>query len=124
MNLVDDEDDHPTEIKKMPVKEFRELGYLQELNRRFLHPLGLALEVEIFPSGDERFGGIWDYRDDPEGCAFDPEVTDNKQAIQNAMRIYHEMAVKGEARVGLFGHVIQPLGEEKADGEVPGPTGR
>ena len=34
----------PLEQKYMPIKEFRERGYLQELNRRFLHPLGLALE--------------------------------------------------------------------------------
>lgn len=29
----------------MDVEEFRELGYLQEVNRRVLHPLGLALSV-------------------------------------------------------------------------------
>ena len=33
---------------KIDVKEFREKGYLQELNRRFLHPLGLALEIIIY----------------------------------------------------------------------------
>ena len=32
---------------RMSVKEFRERGFLQELNRLFLHPLGLALEVII-----------------------------------------------------------------------------
>lgn len=30
---------------RMPVSEFRRLGYLQEVNRRLLHPLGLAIEV-------------------------------------------------------------------------------
>ena len=35
------------EIKKIEIKEFREKSYLQELNRRFLHPLGLALEIKI-----------------------------------------------------------------------------
>ncbi len=34
-------------MKKINIKEFREFGYLQEVNRRFLHPLGLALEVVI-----------------------------------------------------------------------------
>ena len=33
------------EPKKMSVKEFREEGYLQEVNRRVLHRAGLALEV-------------------------------------------------------------------------------
>lgn len=40
-------------IKKIDIKEFRESGYLQELNRTFLHPLGLALEVEIDDKGNE-----------------------------------------------------------------------
>lgn len=34
-------------IKHMPVAEFRRDGYLQELNRLLLHPLGLALEVTV-----------------------------------------------------------------------------
>lgn len=33
------------DIKKMSIHNFRELGYLRELNRRLLHRLGLALEV-------------------------------------------------------------------------------
>lgn len=35
------------DIKHMPIGEFRSEGYLQELNRLFLHPLGLALEVTV-----------------------------------------------------------------------------
>lgn len=34
-----------TPIKYISPKEFREEGYLQEVNRRFLHPLGLAIEM-------------------------------------------------------------------------------
>jgi hypothetical protein len=57
--------------KRMTPKEFRELGYLQELNRQFLHPLGLALEMVIdTDTGAEAFGQVWDYRDDPEGITF------------------------------------------------------
>lgn len=41
------EDTVPRTIKHMPISEFRGEGYLQELNRRFLHPLGLALEVTV-----------------------------------------------------------------------------
>lgn len=36
-----------TTISKMPVEEFRAAGFVQELNRRFLHPHGLALEVAV-----------------------------------------------------------------------------
>lgn len=34
-------------VKRLPVQEFAEHGYLQEVNRTFLHPLGLALEVTV-----------------------------------------------------------------------------
>lgn len=33
-------------INRIDIKEFRELGYLQEVNRLFFHRLGLALEVK------------------------------------------------------------------------------
>lgn len=58
----------------MSVKEFRELGILQELNRAFLHPLGLALEVVVHDDGHEELGRIW-ATDDPEGFAY--EKTDS-----------------------------------------------
>ena len=58
-------------IKRMDIKEFRELGYLQELNRTFLHPLGLALEVSQESDGREWISGVWDYREDEEGIYYD-----------------------------------------------------
>ena len=39
--------------KKISIKEFREKGFLQEVNRIFFHPLGLALEVNIDDDGNE-----------------------------------------------------------------------
>lgn len=57
--------------KRIDIKEFREKGFLQEVNRKFFHPLGLALEVIINDgTGEETLGGMWDYRDDPEGIFF------------------------------------------------------
>ena len=59
------------EVKRIDIKEFREKGFLQEVNRQFFHPLGMALEVIINEeTGEESLGGIWDYRDDPEGMFF------------------------------------------------------
>lgn len=91
-------------IKKMSVKEFRELGYLQELNRRFLHPLGLALEVSIAPDGQESFGEVWDYRDDPEGMVYGPGIID----VEKAYRIFEEHAAKQPVRLARLGYDIQP----------------
>lgn len=36
-----------TAIKKMPVSAFRSVGYLHEVNRLLLHPLGLAMEINL-----------------------------------------------------------------------------
>jgi hypothetical protein len=58
----------------MTVKEFRELGFLQEVNRLLLHRAGLALEVIINDDGSEQFGGIWDCRDQPNGISYCPGV--------------------------------------------------
>jgi hypothetical protein len=57
--------------KFMDVKEFLESGFLFEINRTVLHPLGLALEINIDEdTGAASFGRIWDSRDDPEGFVF------------------------------------------------------
>lgn len=60
-----------SDVKKIDIKEFREFGFLQELNRLFLHPMGMALEVAIEEDGSEHIGDIWDQRDDPEGMHYD-----------------------------------------------------
>lgn len=67
-------------IKRMNIKEFREKGFLQEANRLFFHPLGLALEINIYDNKDCTLSGIWDYRDDPEGMLF---KTLNKDKIEH-----------------------------------------
>ena len=54
----------------MDIKEFRELGFLQEVNRLVLHPAGLALAIEVMEDGSERLYGIYDHRDDPEGILY------------------------------------------------------
>lgn len=62
------------EIKRIDLKEFREKGFLQEANRLFFHPLGLALEVIVEEDGSTTLGGVWDYRDDPEGMFFGEDM--------------------------------------------------
>lgn len=91
--------------KKMSVKEFRELGYLQELNRRFLHPLGLALEVVREKDGTEHFGDVWDSRDDPEGMLYGPDMID----ADKAERIENEYLAKRDVRRQILGSDIQPV---------------
>jgi len=84
------------EIKKIDIKEFREMGLIAEVNRAFLHPLGLALEVTIEEDGTEKLGGIWDYRDDPEGILFSQEhfPTEKINKAQQFIKEKHEQRMK------------------------------
>lgn len=100
-------------IKKMSPREFRELGYLQELNRRFLHPLGLAIEIAIDKDGVERFGGVWDYRDDPEGLIFAPGVIDPDKALRIQMEAEQKKATRKKL---LKGHFVQHPDDRKTFG--------
>lgn len=99
-------------IKTMGIKEFREQGYLQEVNRLFFHPLGLAISVDIDAVGNETLGVIWDYRDDPEGIIYHPSVVDTEKFRGNMERVAgfkHEMA---KSRIEQLGYIIQsPKGD-------------
>jgi len=94
--------------KKLSIEEFVNAGYLQEINRLYLHPRGLALEVEIDDDGDMQLGDIWDCRQDPEGVLFDEEVTDTQDFRLNVMKqkVLTEMAF--EKRKEILGFVEQP----------------
>ena len=71
------------EINRIDIKEFRRIGLLQEVNRQFFHPRGLALEVVTdLVTGAESLGGVWDYRGDPEGMGFDDDMISIAQAAQ------------------------------------------
>ena len=83
--------------KYMDIKEFRELGFLQEVNRRFLHQFGLALKVVVDEDGTESLGGIWDYRDDPEGIRFKKGVISLKKAIHvESLRLHGPQTIEGK----------------------------
>lgn len=126
--------------KRIDIAEFRELGFLQEANRVFFHPLGLALEVVIdacpeclghgkrafdrekregglppCPNCDgagkiERLGGVWDYRDDPEGIAYALPLKIDPDKITS---VEEEFRKHRDARAELFdGRTIQKPGQE------------
>lgn len=92
-------------IKRINIKEFKEKGFLQEVNRLFFHPLGLALEVVSDIGDDENYslGGIWDYRDDPEGMCFAKDMIDQEK-IDHIERLRKE---KESIREENLGYVIQ-----------------
>jgi len=92
-------------IKRMSITEFRETGYLQEVNRKFLHPLGLALEAVIEEDGSEHLGGVWDYRDDPEGIVYG--VVDDEKV----KRVHHLEEERKPVREKAVGYWIQSVDE-------------
>jgi hypothetical protein len=103
-------------IKRIDIKEFREKGYLQELNRRFLHPLGLALEIVREDDGTEKLGGIWDYRDDEEGIYYDLANSDEERIERfslNEQFVFNEMMKRSDKRSELFGSNIEPIPVKK-----------
>lgn len=104
-------------IKRISISEFRDKGYLKELNRRFLHPLGLALEVVIDDeTGEEKLGGIWDMRSDPEGIYYDLQNSSNKRIsdFQKAEEfIDNELESRKQRRIENLGFFIEPIPETK-----------
>ena len=61
-------------VKKMNVKEFVERGFLFELNRSVLHPMGLAMYVTDGVLSPMVLGGIINSMDDPDGFVFEPKT--------------------------------------------------
>lgn len=90
----------------MGASEFRKLGLLQEINRQFLHPLGLALEVVIEEDGSEHFGQLWDYRDDPEGIGFADLQPLNMEVMLEVERLRES---KRAVREEVFGALVQTV---------------
>lgn len=99
-------------IKRMNIKEFREFGFLQEVNRKFFHPLGLALEVIIEEDGAEKLGGIWDSREDPEGMIFADDMLEHEKFN----RVADLRDSKKEHRMRLLGSYIQAVPPEEGEG--------
>lgn len=97
------------DVTRMDITKFRELGYLQEANRRYFHPLGLALEVKVDEDGTETLGGIQDFRDDPEGLIFTDNPDDAAAMSERAARIDREWKDRQSTRQHAFGWMVQPL---------------
>jgi len=97
------------EINRIPAEEvakfFLENGILFELNRTILHPYGLALEVKQDDEGNWVFGGLWDYRDDPEGMLFAQELFEAGEDKWNKFQQEHKKNI--DSRLSTLGWIKQ-----------------
>ncbi len=102
-------------VKHMKWSEFVNVGLLHEINRRFLHPMGLALEVTLDTEtlegmlpNDAAAVAIWDYRDDPEGVLFADGALEPEK-VRRVQQLFDAAAVAREKRLG---YVVQPVDGE------------
>lgn len=95
-------------MKHIDLNEFIDEGYLQEVNRQFFHPLGLALSINLDDDGNPiGFGEVWDYRDDPEGIIFGS--LDNDKTREKAKKVEEQAKKLETTRIQKFGWRVQPI---------------
>jgi hypothetical protein len=87
-------------IKHMDLEEFINEGFLQEANRQFFHPLGLALEMSKDEEGHWSISGIWDYRGDDEGMLFG----NDELSYEKRDRVAREFERHFETRLQVLNH--------------------
>ena len=98
------------------VRLFRKMGYLQEVNRNFLHPLGLALSTTIHDNGEESIHGVL-VTPDRAGFIYDESYINSEEAVAKAQFVAERLAFMADKRVNRLGFVIQPI-----DADVVGPS--
>ena len=93
----------------MKVEEFAAMGYLQEVNRHFFHPLGMMLVVSR-DGVSLTIKGVIDCREDVAGVCFDTvdDFTTHRRGSA-AKKIARLWAERGRDRLDECGYMIQPL---------------
>lgn len=91
------------------LREFREQGFLQEANRLFFHPRGLALSMTLDTKTDEPLGLSVLSTDDPEGFVFDGWEADDFRRAANVAAV-RETYRKARTALFRYGGVVEPCG--------------
>ena len=72
----------------------------------------MGLEIIIMEDGHEVFGGVWDYRDDPEGLYYDIAESDEerKESFRRKKAfIDNEIEKRNKKRKETLGFDIEPI---------------
>ncbi len=102
----------PEKPISMDIKKFVDDGYLQEVNRRFFHPLGLAMAAAVNGDGKYELSGILDYREDPTGIHFGPIDLDRVDTINKYLCITRRWENRAKTRKPM----VQEIGDSKYKG--------
>lgn len=94
---------HPPQTgwRLMDPAEFKAAGYLSEVNRRVLHPMGLALAA--YPELPVVL--VYDERHDPEGIYFGGDAY--PEVCAQERRFSSEWAKREPARRAALGYMVQ-----------------
>lgn len=103
------------DIKWMDLNEFVNKGFLVEVNRRFFHPLGLALSVAQGKTDGKimGFAGVQDFRDAPGGVSFGIREWESEgdekywKFLQGKIMVNSEMTKRAGKREKELGSVIE-----------------
>ncbi len=108
-----------TKYVKGPASFLVDSGLLFEINRRILHPLGLALAVDVpnesTPKAEIGYTNtmvVLDVRDDPEGFCFDDESYIQGKAKLTDFLNKLQFQKKLMARRASLGYVVQSIPPE------------
>lgn len=87
----------------LSLEALRDLGIISEVNRQLLHPIGLALSIEM-ESGNIT---VHDGREDPEGVRFAPSMLD--ELAEKAARFREFQVARAPERIAELGYFVQPV---------------
>lgn len=94
------------DVLTMNLTEFMNSGLLQEINRRILHPMGLALYLTVKDGIPIGIGGVLDHRDDPAGMVFPDMGEEHYKRYKN---VQDELDRRIKTRSSVLGFGVQPV---------------
>lgn len=97
----------PVAIPFMDLERFQSEGYLQEVNRQFFHPLGMALTLVTSDDGSPAHLQVLDDRGDLEGWLFTTD--DHDDMARKALAVTREINKRRPVREKALGFWKQPL---------------
>jgi hypothetical protein len=102
--------------KVMSAREFHDLGILQEVNRRVLHPIGLALTVveDLDTNEVVEYGPVMDFRGDAEGVyyGYDAGTPEHRVMCRRALKFDALWEQRRGPRESALGFMVQPAVED------------